>query len=170
MLLAEVFRENDAAADGDDGREFARIFCGDAPGAVAAHGKSGEVSVLWIALEFLGSGSERGERHFFHFRRTPPVVLQALRKNDDGREAGAVEADSGGNADLRLEQAVGAAFAGAVKKQNDGPRFFRGPVFREVHLVFVAGGVQREGAVEETGFRFAGGGGNGNERRKSQQN
>jgi hypothetical protein len=54
-----------------------------------------------------------------------------LRHDNDGSEARAIFADGGGHAELRLEQAIGATFASAVKEQDDGPFLVGRAIFGE---------------------------------------
>jgi hypothetical protein len=79
-----------------------------------------------------------------------------LRHNNDGGEARAVLADRGADADLRLEQAIGATFASAVKEEDDGPFLVGSPIFRQENLIFVSGIVERDCAIEEAGIGLAG--------------
>jgi len=58
---------------------------------------------------------------------------------NDGSEAPAIFADGGGHAELRLQQAIGATFASAVKEEDDGPFLVGRPIFGEENLVFVSG-------------------------------
>ena len=104
--------------------ELAGVLGRDSPTAEAAHGKAGEIGALRVTLELFACCGQRGQGHFFHLRRRPPMVLQALRQDDDGVESGTVQANGVGQADIGLQQAIRAALAGAVEKKDDRPLLF----------------------------------------------
>jgi hypothetical protein len=62
-----------------------------------------------------------------------------LRHDIDGGKARAAFADSGANADLSLDQAIGATFAGAVKEEDDGPFLVGRTILRQENLLLVSG-------------------------------
>ena len=97
------------------------IWRGDGPTTITTHRKPGEIGALGIALELVADGGEGGACHVFHRWFGPPRARLALWHDNDGSEARAFFADGGGNAELRLEQAIGATFASAVKEEDDGP-------------------------------------------------
>ena len=92
----------------------------------------------------------------FHRWFGPPGARFALWHDNDGSEARAIFADGGGDAELRLEQAIGATFTGAVKEEDDGPFLVGRPIFGEENLVFVSGIVEGERTIEKTGIGLAG--------------
>jgi hypothetical protein len=155
-LFAGIIWKKDATADGHDCSKLVGISCGERPAPVAAHGKSGEIGAFGITLEFFRGRGESGKRDLFHIRISPAMFLQALRHDDEGWETRAIVADGRGDADLGLYEAIGAAFAGAVEEEDNGPLLVGGPVVRHEDLIFVSGAVKRKAAVEETGFVFAG--------------
>ena len=168
-LFAGVIGKKDAAADGHDRGKLVGIGCGERPAPVAAHGKSGEIGALAIALEFFSGGGESGECEFFHIRFIPNLILQALRHDDEGGKTRAVVADGRGDADLGLHQAVGAALTDAVEEKDNGPLLIGGPVVRHKDLILIGGAMKRKAAVKETGFMFAGESGRAKSKDESEQ-
>src|SRR2546426_145261 len=132
-------------------------------GAVAAHREARDVGALRVAVELLGSSFERFHRQVVHGRLRPPDFLTALRQDHHGGKAAAIHANGSADANLRLDQAVFAALAGAVKKQNDGPLLFPRPILRDEDLVFVFRARERDGAVKKAGFDFLRASGTGGE-------
>src|SRR5260370_239442 len=65
-----------------------------------------------------------------------------------------INANGSADANLGLDQAVFAALAGAVKKQNDGPLLLPRPILRDEDLVLVFRARERDGAVKKAGFDF----------------
>ena len=81
---------------------------------------------------------------------------RTLRNHNNSGETGAVEADGVREADVSLQQAVGATFAVTMQEEDDGPVLFGRPIFRKKNLIRVGGAVKGERAVEEAGFPGAG--------------
>ena len=97
------------------------------------------------------------------------MILQALRHDNEGGETRAVVADGRGDANLGLDEAVGAAFAGAVEEEDNGPFLIGGPVVRHEDLILVSGAMERKATVKETGFLFAGESGRTKSKNESEQ-
>ena len=76
--------------------------------------------MLGIILEFFCARGKRGQGHFFHFGLNPAVVGEALRQYNQSAEAGSYFANSVAQAHVGLQQAVGAAFTGAMQKRMIG--------------------------------------------------
>ena len=75
-------------------------------------------------------------------------------------------ADRFANADLGLKEAVFAAFAGAVKEQDDRPFLLRRPILRYEDFVFVTGAMNDDRPVKEAGLRLFRVGGRGRKQRE----
>jgi hypothetical protein len=87
-----------------------------------------------------------------------------LGHDDDEGPALGMEADGLRKADLGLVHALGAAFAGAVEEEDEGPGLLAVPVFGEVDNVAMEDAVDFEGAIEEAGVLRARGGVSGQEK------
>src|SRR5712692_375763 len=149
-----MLRKSDAAADGNEGGELARMLGCKIPGSVTTHGKAGEISAQRIAMKFFHRRLQCFHGKFVHGWLGPPKFLAALREDDHSGEAAAVEANGSADADLRLQQAILAALAGAVKKQNDRPFSCRGPLVWDENLILVFRACHSHGAVQKTRLHF----------------
>ena len=142
----------DASGDGDDGGEAAGVGFRDLPGAVAAEREAGEVETLGVAVKLLDLGVEGSHGHG-HDGRIGPVVMGVgiLGHDDDEGPAFGMGADGVREADLGFVHTVGAALAGAMEEEDDGPGLMGVPAFGDVDLVLVGGAVHGDGAIEEAG-------------------
>ena len=86
------------------------------------------------------------------------MAVGYLRHDDDEGPTFRMSADGVGQTNLGLVHAVGAAFAGAVEEEDDGPGVMRIVLDGQVDDVAVAGAVENDDAVEEAGvLRMDGG-------------
>ena len=140
----------DAAADGNDGGEDVGPIAGDLPDAVTAERQAGEVSARGIGVELAGLGGEGVHGHGHHVRIGPAMAVEGdLGHDDDGGPAFGVDTNGGGQADLGLVHALGAALARAVEEENDGQVLVLIPAQRQVDLVAVGDAVEHDGAIEK---------------------
>ena len=158
MRFERSWRRAKASANDHQGGEAARIFFGETPGAVTAHGNSCEISALGVAVKFFGGGFQRGDGEVLHGRLNPPKIFPTLRHDHDGGNARAIHTNFGADAHIRLLQAIVGAFTGTVKEKNDGPLLFGGPIVGNENLVFVDLALQRNGAIEKAGVVISGAG------------
>src|SRR5580692_12302764 len=155
MGFQRVGRWADASANHDQVCKLAGIIFGEAPAAVAAHGKPREIGALRVAGEFFYRGIERGDREILHRRMKPPEILRALRHYHDGGNSAASVADGRPDAHVRFEQAVVATLASAVKKKYHRPLLVGVPVIRHENLILVSGALHGDGAIEKSCVVFS---------------
>ena len=142
----------DAARHDHDGRKVAWVGLGYLPGAVSAHGETGEVGTLRIAVELLSLSRKRSHCHVHHLGIGPPVMIKRdLWHHYDERPAIGMRANCGGKADLCLIRTIRSALAAAVEKKDHRPMFRGRPLFRNVDLVFVGGSLDGDMPIQKSG-------------------
>ena len=128
------------------------MILGDLPGPVATEGQAGEIQPLRVAVKFFDFGVKGRDGHAHDVGVGPVVmVVGVLRHDDDEGPSFRMGADGIGEADLGLVHAVGSAFAGAVQKEDHGPKLLRIPALRHVDLILVDGSVSNDGAIQKAG-------------------
>ena len=135
-----------------DGGPAMRMQARQLPGAVAAHGKAGEIGARRVAVKLGGLLIERGHGQIEHGRIGPVSGLRALRHHDHEGPAVGVVAHRFGEADLRLPHSFGAALAAAMQEEDDGPflAVVAPPILGQVNLKAVSDAVELDAPVQES--------------------
>lgn len=155
--LRPIFLRLYTGADRHERGEASGMGGSDLPGAESTHREAAQVDVVAVAVELLDGGVERGQGLRLHVGLSPDFFSATLRHDYDEGEPRCLQADGVTDSDVGLKQAIGAALARSVQKQDDGPGFFRTIFGRNVDLIAVAFARDCDVAVEESGL-YAGNG------------
>jgi hypothetical protein len=160
----------DSTAYRNEGGKAARMVDGVLPDSVSAHGKTGKVDAVAIAVKLFDRRVERGHRLGFDVGRAPVHFGTALRDHDHEGKSRAIEANGGGKAKAGLQQAVGAALARTVKKKNHWPGFFGVKIDRNIDLIAITFPRDFDGTVEKACLDAGRGAKRGREDRDENEN
>ena len=158
---ASAARKAHAAADRSERRESPGVLASEAPRPVAPHREPREIDARRIPVELPDRLVERGNGLRLHLGKGPPLLLPALRQDDDGRNALRMPPDCAADPDLGLDQPVVAALPGAMQEEDHRPLLALAPLGRDVDLIAVRRAAEPHGPVQEPGFALAREGGRG---------